>query len=87
MIKPFASTFSRRFLLLYSYIQSLKDVAMLPSAECAQDIERATEASITLILQIVALSSGIFQEEDYLIDFTTLTGTEVKMINQRKNFY
>ena len=57
---------------------------MLRSAELALDIERATEASLTLILQLVALSSGIFEEEDYLIDFTSLSGNDVKMFNQRK---
>ena len=59
---------------------------MIRPSQCAQDIERATEASLTLILQLVGLASGIFQDEDYLINFTSLSGTEVQFINQRKAY-
>ena len=59
---------------------------MIRPSQCALDIERATEASVTLILQLVALASGVFQDDDYLINFTTLSGTEVKFINQRKEY-
>ena len=56
-------------------------------SQCAQDIERATEASLTLILQLVTLACGIYEEDDYLIDITDLSGKdgkEVKFIHQRK---
>ena len=57
---------------------------MLHAADCAYDIERATEASVTFILQLVALSSGVIEEEDYLVNFTTVSGTPIKLIHQRK---
>ena len=72
--------------LFHSFIHSLKNDAMIRPSQCALDIERATEASVTLILQLVALASGIFQHDDYLINFTTLSGMDVKFINQRKEY-
>ncbi len=69
---------------IYSLLHSLKDNTMIHVSDCAQDIEKATESSINLIVQLVALSSGVIKEEDYLVNFTTLTGTPVKIIHQRK---
>ena len=65
-------------------LHSLKNDAMLHAADCAQDIEKATEASINLVVQLVALSSGVITNDDYLVNFTTLTGTPIKMIPQGK---
>ena len=55
---------------------------MLHAAESAMDIEKATEGSLTLIIQSVALTSGIIEQDDYLIDFTTRTGQRITMIHQ-----
>ena len=57
---------------------------MLQAADCAHDVERATEASINLVVQLVALSSGVITEDDYLVNFTTLTGTPIKIFHQRE---
>ena len=57
---------------------------MLHAADCAYDIERATEASITFLLQLIALTSGVIEEEDYLINLTTVSGTQIKLIHQSK---
>ena len=70
--------------LFCSYLHSFRNDAMLRPSQCAQDIERATEASLTLILQLVALSSGIIEEDDHLINFTALSGNKVQFIHQRK---
>ena len=71
-------------ILFYSSLHSLKNDAMLLAADCAHDIEKATEASINLVVQLVALSSGVITKDDYLVNFTTLTGTPIKMIHQGK---
>ena len=71
----------------FSLLHSLKDDGMLCPSQCAQNIERATKASLILVLQLVALSSGIFEDEDYIIDFTTLSGNQVRFIKQRKRHY
>ena len=47
---------------------------MLHSADLAHDIEKATEASINFIFQLVALSSGVIGSEDYIFEFTTVDG-------------
>ena len=70
--------------LYYSYLHALIDNSMLHAAECAHDIERATEAPITLIVQIVALSSGVIGDDDYLFDFTPISGPPLKIIHQSK---
>ena len=55
---------------------------MLHAAESALDIEKATEGSLTLVIQSVALTSGLFEENDYLIDFSTMSGKRITMIHQ-----
>ena len=54
---------------------------MLHAADCTGDIEKATEASINLVVQLVALASGVFTEDDYLVNFTTLAGTPIKIFH------
>ena len=70
--------------LYYSYLHAMKDNSMLHAADCAQDIEKATEASLSLIFQLVALSSGVLEDDDYLVNFTTISGTKITFIRQRK---
>ena len=48
------------------------------------DIEKATEASLNLVIQSVALASGVIKEDDYLIDFKTLSGTHIQRFHQGK---
>ena len=55
---------------------------MLRAAESAMSIEKATEGSLTLIIQSVALASGIIEQDDYLIDFTTRSGQRITMLHQ-----
>ena len=55
---------------------------MLHAADCAIDIEQATEASLTMVTQSIALMSGVIENDDYLIDFITVSGKRIKMIHQ-----
>ena len=57
---------------------------MLNAANCAMELEKATEASLTVIFQLVALSSGVIGDDDYLIDYEGVSGKQIRYINQRK---
>ena len=59
---------------------------MIHAADCALDIEKATEASLNLVIQSVALASGVIKEDDYLIDFKTLSGTHIQRVHQGNKF-
>ena len=70
----------------YSCLHGLLDWTMIHAGDCALAIEKATEASLNLVIQSVALASGVIKDEDYVIDFETLSGTHIQMGHQGKIF-
>ena len=67
---------------IFSNLHTLKEKTMLHAAELAIDIEKATEGSLNLVIQSVALASGVIEEDDYLIDFTTRSGNRITYLHQ-----
>jgi hypothetical protein len=49
-------------LFFSSFVHALMDRTMITIADSAYDIEKAMESSITLLVQLVALTSGIIPE-------------------------
>ena len=70
----------------FSYLHTLKEKCMLHAAENALYIEKATEGSLTLVVQAIALASGVIKEDDYVFDFTLRTGRRVTFLHQGKLF-
>ena len=77
--------------IVHSFLKSIKNFSfrdelniftftkMLHGVECTQDIERATEGSVTLMFQLIAITSGVITDKDYLLNFTTFSGTPLRI--------
>ena len=58
------------------------DTSMVHPADMAYDIEQATESSLNFVFQLVALSSGVIESDDYILKLETFEGGEHYGIRQ-----